>query len=72
MKSLALQELVKKIFSNENTKKEFLADPESVISQYKLSKQEKAAVLSTHAKLGIVDTNSQQIEIGVGPFTTWI
>jgi hypothetical protein len=72
MKSAALRELVSKIFSDENTKKEFLADPERVISQYKLTRQEKTAVLSTHAKLGLVTGNSQQVEIGVEPFTSWI
>lgn len=72
MKSAALQELVKKIFSDESTKKEFLSDPESVISRYKLTKQERSAVLSTHAKLGLMTGNSQQVEIGVGPLSSWV
>ena len=71
MKSVALQELVKKIFNDENTKREFLSDPESIFSKYQLTKQEKNAVLSTHAKLGLMTGNSQQLEIGVGPFSTW-
>jgi hypothetical protein len=72
MKSAALQQLVGHIFRDEQNKKEFLSDPESVISKFKLSKQEKQAVLSTHAKLGLVTGNSQHIEIDVGPFSNWI
>ena len=50
MKSQGLQEMVKKIFSNEETKRQFISDPDSVISQYSLTEQERRAVLSTHAK----------------------
>lgn len=62
MKSQALQELVKKIFSSEATKSQFIANPDSVISQFKLTETEKTAVLSTHAKLGLVTGNSAQLE----------
>ena len=41
MKSQALQDLVKKIFSDEKTKAQFLKDPNSVISQFALTEQEK-------------------------------
>jgi hypothetical protein len=72
MKSAALQQMVKSIFRDEHTKQEFLSDPERVISHYKLTRQEKNAVLSTHAKLGLMTGNSQHIEIDVGPFSSWI
>lgn len=62
MKSQALQELVKRIFGDEKTKHQFAKDPESVLRQYTLTEQEKKAVLSTHAKLGLVTSGSQQLE----------
>ncbi len=58
MKSQAMQELVKKIFGDEKVKSEFLADPEKVVSQYSLTEPEKRAILSTHAKLGLVTSGS--------------
>ena len=71
MKSKALQELVKKIFSNENTKQQFMSDPDSVLAQFNLTKQEKRAVLNTHTKLGLVTGNSQQLEAAIGPTSDW-
>ena len=62
MKSQALQELVKKIFGDEKTKQEFQKDPDSVLARYNLTEQEKKAVLSTHAKLGLVASGSEQLE----------
>lgn len=71
MKSQALQELVKKIFSDEQTKQKFLKDPDSVLAQYNLTEQEKRAVLSTHAKMGLVTSDSQQLEAVFGPLGGW-
>jgi hypothetical protein len=62
MKSQALQELVKKIFGDEKTRREFQKDPESVLARYNLTEQEKKAVLNTNAKLGLVATGSGQLE----------
>jgi hypothetical protein len=72
MKSQALQELVKKIFGDENTKQQFLKDPSSVLAQFNLTEQEKRAVLSTHAKMGLVTSNSQQLEAALDPANPWI
>jgi hypothetical protein len=72
MKSHSLQNLVQQIFSDENTKHQFVADPESVISKYPLSKHEKKAVLNTHARLGLITSDSSQLEQAVRPFTWWI
>lgn len=63
MKSAALQEMVKKIFSSEETKSQFVSDPDSIISQFELSETEKKSVLVTHAKLGLVSGNSNQIRV---------
>ena len=62
MKSPELQKLVKKIFGDEKTKLQFMSNPDSVLSQFALTDQEKRAVLSTHAKLELVTGDSQQLE----------
>ena len=71
MKSQALQELVKKIFSSEATKSQFMADPDSVISRFKLTETEKKAVLATHTRLGMVTGGSSQLKAAVGPLDYW-
>ena len=58
MKSQALQELVKKIFSDEKTRQQFESNPDSVLAQFTLTEQEKKAVLNTHTKLGLVTSDS--------------
>ena len=62
MKSQALQELVRKIFSDEKTQQQFRKDPDSVLARYDLTEQEKRAILKTHAKLGLVAAGSEQLE----------
>ncbi len=71
MKSQALQELVKKIFGDKKTKQQFLKDPNSVLAQFNLTEQEKRAMLSTHAKLGLVTDNSQQLEAVLDTAMPW-
>ena len=71
MESQALQELVKKIFGDEKTRAQFTSNPESVLSQFTLTEQEKKAVLNTHAKLGLVTSDSQQLEAAIGPTIFW-
>jgi len=67
----ALQELVKKVFRDEKTKAEFISNPNEVISRFSLTEEEKKAVLTTHAKLGLVTSGSQQLDTVVGPMTIW-
>lgn len=71
MKSQALQELVKKLFGNEKTKAQFMSDPDSVLSQFSLTEQEKKAVLTAYAKLGLVTSDSQQLDAALGPTIIW-
>ena len=71
MKSQSLQNLIQKIFSDEKIKQQFISNPESVISKYSLTEQEKKAVLNTHAKLGLVTSDSTQLEAAIGPYTLW-
>lgn len=72
MKSQAVQELVKKIFSDERTKSQFMSNPESVLAQFNLTEQERKAVLNTHAKLGLVTSDSQQLEATLDPTIIWL
>ena len=71
MKSQALQDLVKKIFGDEKTKAEFMSNPDNVLSKFTLTEQEKKAVLKIHAKLGLVTSDSGQLEAAIGPTWEW-
>jgi hypothetical protein len=71
MKPQALQELVKKIFGDEKTKAQFLKDPDSILTQFTLTEQEKKAVMKVHAKLGLVTGDSQQLEAALDPNFIW-
>lgn len=71
MKSQSLQELVKKIFGDEKTKSQFMANPDSVLAQFNLTEEEKRAVLKTHAKLGLVTSDSPQLEAALNPTQDW-
>ena len=72
MKSQSLQDLVKRIFSDEKAKAQFISDPEGVIADYNLTETEKKAMLSTHLKLGLVSGNSTQLEGIIEPMGAWM
>ena len=72
MKSQALQDLVKKIFGDEKTRRQFESDPDSILSQFALTEQEKKAVLKTHARLGLVTSDSTQLAAVLDPLSRWI
>ena len=72
MGSQALQELVKKIFSDEESKAQFMANPDSVLSKFSLTEDEKKAVLTTHGRLGLVTSDSAQLEAAIGPTVWWV
>ena len=71
MKSQALQELFKSIFSSDETKKEFESDPNSVLSRFSLTEQEKKAVLNAHTKFGLISMNSPQLEAAIKADINW-
>ena len=71
MKSQELQRLVKQIFGDEKSKAQFISDPESVMSQFSLTDQEKRAVLKTHTKLGLVGSGSTSLAATMDPLTYW-
>jgi hypothetical protein len=62
MKSQGLRELVSSIFHDETNKQSFISNPESFLSRYNLTTQEKQAVLATHTNFGLVASNSAQLE----------
>jgi hypothetical protein len=72
MESDALWNLVKKIFGDENTKARFKENPDSVLSQFALTEQEKKAVLSTYFKAGLVTGISPQLETMIEPMDFWL
>ena len=69
---MALQEFVKKVFGDEQTKKQFMADPKSVISQFALTETEKKAVLKTHVSFGMVTSSSPQMEAALRADSGWM
>jgi hypothetical protein len=72
MESYELKQLVSKIFGDQETREEFIKDPNSVMARFSLTEPEKKAVLSTHAKLGLVAGNSVQLEETLGPTAMWL
>jgi len=72
MGSTTIRELVKKIFIDEKSKAEFISNPERFLNKFSLSEQEKKAVLTTHAKLGLVSSNSSQLGAAIDPLAFWI
>ena len=71
MKSEGMQQLIKKIFSDEESKAEFISNPQKMMAQFKLTEQEKTAVMKTHDRLGLVTSDSQALEAAIDPAITW-
>jgi hypothetical protein len=71
MKSQALQELVRKIFSDDTIRKQFESDPDGYLAKCDLSEQEKKAVLSVQSKLGTVSSGSPQFEAIIDAKDEW-
>jgi len=71
MKSQALQQFVKKVFSDEKTRLEFESNPDKVLARFNLTEQEKKAVLITHAKVGLTTSDSPALEAALDPTGMW-
>jgi hypothetical protein len=71
MKSTALQELVKKVFGDEETRLQFQSNPDSVLAKFPLTEQEKKAVLRTHSEIGLVTSPTPQLEAAIKPTVDW-
>jgi hypothetical protein len=67
-----LQELIKKVFSDEKTRADFIANPDSVMSGFKLSRTEKDALLKTQSRFGLVTSNSLHLDAAIDPQTDWV
>ncbi|OGN90320.1 MAG: hypothetical protein A2158_00715 [Chloroflexi bacterium RBG_13_46_14] len=72
MKSQALHNLVKAIFKDEKSRKEFTANPDNFLSRFDLTDDEKKAVLNVNTKLGLVSGNSDQLAAAFDPTVIWI
>jgi len=71
VKTEGIQEAVRTIFSDENTRAIFLRDPESALSQFALSLDEKQALLNTHHRLGLLSPDARVFEKEVEPNSWW-
>lgn len=71
MKSSELQQLVKKLFGDEKTRREFQKDPNSILDKYNLTEKERKAIFNTHAKLGLATTGSEQFETTLDATSGW-
>lgn len=71
METRALRELIKKVFSDQKTRVEFEKDPEKVVARFKLSEQERNAVLATRMKLGLAAADGVQLDQAVDPAIFW-
>jgi hypothetical protein len=71
MESQALKDLVKKLFSDQQSKQQFLSDPDSILPQFALTSAEKKAVLSSRAQLALA-TPDGQMNTEVAPLTAWV
>ena len=70
MQSEILSGMIKKIFGDEDMKRQFMSNPESIISQFALTQQEKKAVLCAHGSLGLAAGNSQ-VTLDAYPQAMW-
>jgi len=71
MKSQALQQFVKKIFSDEKAKAEFEANPDRVLSRFDLTEQERKAILKTQASVGLITGGSSALEATLRATDSW-
>jgi hypothetical protein len=71
MESQELKRFVSTIFNDPETRAEFLKDPDTVISRFSLTKQEKRSVLNSHARLNMALTGSQQSAENIDPTAMW-
>jgi hypothetical protein len=71
MESIELQKMVKAIFGDPQTRTEFVANPDIVMSRFYLTEAEKKAVMNTHLKLMVLNDGLGQLDT-IGPLSLWI
>ncbi|HAS04945.1 MAG TPA: hypothetical protein DCR71_04245 [Dehalococcoidia bacterium] len=72
MKSQSLQEMVKSIFIDETIKEQFMANPDSVMSRYNLTENERAAVINTSSRYGLATSDSPALAVGIEAILYWL
>jgi len=48
-----------------------MANPDVILSKFALTEMEKRAVLTTHTKLGLMTSNSGQLQMKDDPYIWW-
>ncbi len=66
-----MKDLIKRIFSDEETKARFMADPDKVMGEYKLSAEERKAMTTTFAHLGTDSSGAATLKSVVAPMDSW-
>ncbi|MFA5629008.1 MAG: hypothetical protein WC958_01920 [Dehalococcoidales bacterium] len=72
METKSLKAMVKDIFGSEAGKKEFAANPESVMSRYNLTGHEKTAVLNTASRVGLTTSTSSALAFDIEAAILWV
>jgi hypothetical protein len=72
METKSLKAMVKNIFGSEAGKKEFTANPESVMSRYNLTDHEKTAVLNTTSRVGLTTSTSSALAVDIEAAILWV
>ncbi len=71
MASKSVQELVKKLFTEEETRAQFQKDPESILSRSTLSDSEKRSILATYKRSGLT-SNGTALAGTIEPLIFWL
>ena len=71
METRALQELVKRVFSDEKMMIEFRNDPAKVMTRFRLTEAERKAVLATETKLGLATAGGPSLDEAIDPTILW-
>jgi|WetSurMetagenome_2_1015567.scaffolds.fasta_scaffold134225_2 hypothetical protein len=72
MASKSVQELVKKLFSEEETRAQFEKDPESILARFSLSDKDKRSMLATYKRIGLANKGSTSMEATIEPLIFWL
>lgn len=66
-----VQQFIKKVFSDEGLKAQFLSKPDEALSGFDLTEEEKDAILRARPRLALT-TDQGQIESEIEPLAWWI
>ncbi|PVV85000.1 hypothetical protein [Dehalogenimonas alkenigignens] len=66
-----LADLVQTIFRDESARRDFEANPEAYVTKLELTPVDKKAVLSLHARTGLVTADGVSLQSQIGPMGGW-